>query len=144
MWISSQKLWKTRAPVFKAQLPAISWNSQKETRKYWLAVYQSDNEHLDFNERDINRTHCIGNPRNTDEKPRLIIMKLVRYNDRKKIFDSKKKLKGKKVAITESLTIMRMKKLNKARERYNFKSVWNSDRNILYKDGLGKIKIYYS
>ena len=71
-------------------------------------------------------------------------MKLVRYNDRKKIFESKKKLKRKKVAITESLTIMRMKKLNKARERYNFKIVWNSDRNILYKDGLGNIKIYYS
>ena len=54
------------------------------------------NEHLDLdiNDRDIDRTHRTGNPRNTDEKPRPIIILLVRYNNRKKIFDSKKKLKG--------------------------------------------------
>ena len=49
-------------------------------------------------------------------------MKLVRYNDRKKIFDSKKKLKGNKTAIPESLTVMRMKSFNEARERYNFEN----------------------
>ena len=65
----------------------------------------------------------MGNPRNTDEKPRPIIIKLVGYNDRKKIFDSKKKLKGKKIAITESLAVTRMEKLKEARERYNFKNV---------------------
>ena len=75
------------------------------------------NEHLDLdiNDRDIDRTHHIGNPRNTDVKPRPIIIKLVRYNDRKKIFSSKKKFKG-KVAITESLMVARMKNLNEARE----------------------------
>ena len=80
------------------------------------------NKHLDLvnNSRDIDRTHRVGNPRNADEKPRPIIMKLVRYNDWKKIFDSKKKLKGKKIAITESLMVTRMKKLNEAKERYNF------------------------
>ena len=95
------------------------------------------NEHLDLdiNDRDIDRTHRIGNPRNTDEKSRPIIIKVVRYCDRKKIFDSKKKLKGKKIAITESLTVARIKKLNEARERYNFKNGWTSDRKLLYKDG---------
>ena len=76
-----------------------------------------------MNDRYIDRTHRMGNPRNTDEKPRPIIIKLVGYNDRKKIFDSKKKLKGKKIAITESLAVTRMEKLNEARERYNFKNV---------------------
>ena len=51
------------------------------------------------------------------------MIKLVRNNDMKKIFDNKKKLKGKKIAIMETLTFARMKKLNKARERYNFKNV---------------------
>ena len=32
----------------------------------------------------------VGNSRNAGEKPRPIIIKLVRYNDWKKIFDSKK------------------------------------------------------
>ena len=66
------------------------------------------------------------------------------YNDRKKIFDSKKKLKGKKIAITESLAVTRMEKLNEARERYNFKNVWTSDGKILCKDVSGKIKMCYS
>ena len=73
-----------------------------------------------------------------------LYMRLVRCNDRKRIFDSKKNLKGEKIAITESLTVTRMKKLNEARERYNFKNVWTSDGKILYKDGSGKIKVYYS
>ena len=68
----------------------------------------------------------------------------MRYNDRKKIFDSKKNLKGKKIAITESLTVTRIKKLNEARERYNFNNVWTSDGKILYKDWSGNIIIYYS
>ena len=104
------------------------------------------NEHLDLaiQDRDIDRTHRIWNTRNVNEKPRPIIIKLVRYKNRKKIFDSKKKLKGKKIAITKSLTVMRRKKLNEARERYNFENVWTSDRKILYKDRSERIKVYYS
>ena len=65
------------------------------------------NKHLDLdiNDRDIDRAHRIGNPRNADKKPRPMIIKLMKYNDRKKILDSKNKLKGKKIAITESLKV---------------------------------------
>ena len=66
------------------------------------------------------------------------MVKLVRYNNRKNIFDSKKKLKGKKIAITEILMVTHMKKLNEARESYSFKNIWTSNRKILYKDGSGK------
>ena len=55
-----------------------------------------------------------------------------------------KKLKGKKIAIMEGLTVTRIKKLNEARERYNFENVWTSERKILYKDGSRKMKVYYS
>ena len=67
--------------------------------------------HLAVNGRDICRTHRIGNPRNAGEKQRPIMIKLVRYNDMKKIFGNKKKLKAKKIAIMETLTFARMKKL---------------------------------
>ena len=108
--------------------------------------FKAINEHLNLaiNDRNINRTHRIGNSRNADEKPRPIIIKLVKYNDRKKIFNSKKKLKGKKITITESLMVTHIKKLNEVRERYHFKNIWTSDGKILYKDGLGKIKVDYS
>lgn len=46
--------------------------------------------------------HRIGNSRNAGEKPKSIIIELVRYNNRKKIFDSKKKLKGRKIAIIKT------------------------------------------
>ena len=65
--------------------------------KYTVKIHKHNNKGID-------RTHRIGNPRNV-QKPRPIIMKImkvVRYNNRMKIFDSKKKLKGKKIAITES------------------------------------------
>ena len=44
------------------------------------------NERLDLaiNNRDIDRMHPMGNPRNAHEKPRPIIIRLVKYN-RKKI-----------------------------------------------------------
>ena len=66
-------------------------------------------------------------------------MKLVRYKFRKKTFDSKKKLKEKKIAITTNLTVTRMRKVNEVRERYNFKNIWASNRKMLYKDGSRKI-----
>ena len=80
------------------------------------------NKHFDLaiNYRDIDKTFRIGNPRNAVEKPWPIIIRLVKYNYRKMIFDSKKKLKGKKIANTDSLTVKHMKRFNEAKERYNF------------------------
>ena len=40
---------------------------------------------LDIDDKDIDRKHRIWNPTNSDEKLRPIIIRLVRYNDRKKI-----------------------------------------------------------
>ena len=68
----------------------------------------------------------------------------MRYNKRKKIFNSKKKVKGKKIAITDSLLVTHIKKLNEASKMYNFKNISISDGKVLHNDGLGKIKIYHS
>ena len=56
------------------------------------------NEHLDLavTEVDIEPIHRIGNPRDVGQKSRPIIVKFVRYNDRKNVFNRNKKLKGKK------------------------------------------------
>ena len=47
---------------------------------------------IKITDNDIDRTHRIGKPKNNG-KPRPVIIKFVRYNDRKKIFSSKKLLK---------------------------------------------------
>ena len=92
---------------------------------------------------DIERTHRIGKPRDVGQKSRPIIVKFVRYNDRKNVFNRKEKLKGKNISITESLTVTRMKKLNEGREIYEFKNVWTSDGKFLFKDGSGNINLFY-
>ena len=102
-------------------------------------------EHLELSvtESDIERTHQIGKPRDSGQKQRPTIVKFVRYNDRKNVFNRKKKLKGANIAITESLTDTRMKKLKEAREIYDFKSICISDGKILFKDGSGNASLFY-
>ena len=57
---------------------------------------------------DIDRSHRLGN---LDKwKPRPIIIKFFRYNVRARIFKNKRKLKGKRTSVTESLTKTRMEK----------------------------------
>ena len=103
-------------------------------------------EHLDvdLNEISIDRSHRIGKPRDDEGRPRPIILKLVRHNDKMKIFRVKKKLKGKNISVTESLTKFRVQKLNEAKERYGKKNVWTNDGKIFYKESENdRPKVYY-
>ena len=59
-------------------------------------------------------------------------MKLSRYNVRKRVFDKKKHLKNSGISLTESLTKLRMQKLEKAGNEFGFKSVWTIDGRICY------------
>ena len=87
---------------------------------------------VDITENEINRSHRIGREKD-GQRPRPIIVKLTRYNTRKKVFASKRKLKGTGVSITESFTAKRMEQLNKAREEHGFTNVWTTDGTILFK-----------
>ena len=83
----------------------------------------SQNLDIDIAPHDIERSHRIGQSRQSGEKPRPIVVNFVRYNDRNKIFRNKKNLKGKKISITESLTASRMEKLKEARELHGFRNI---------------------
>ena len=61
---------------------------------------------LDTTPRDIDRTHRIDI--RSKGKNRPIIVKFVRYMDRRRVFTNKKRLKRKDMSITESLTKIRM------------------------------------
>ena len=71
---------------------------------------------------DIDRKHGIEKPKNND-KPRPVIIKFAWYNDREKVFSSKKLLKDSGVSIKENLTEFHMKKLTNARETFGFRNV---------------------
>ena len=94
-------------------------------------ILKTINEKLDvkITENEIDRSHR----KKDGQKPRPIIVKLTRYNTRKKVFASKRKLKGTGVSITESLTTKRMEQLNKAREEHSFTNVWTTDGKIFFK-----------
>ena len=77
----------------------------------------------EIEQNDIDRSHRLGAPKN-DGKKRPIIIKFVRYNTRCRTFKNKKKLKGKSISVTESLTKKSMEALKKAREDQGFKNVW--------------------
>ena len=92
---------------------------------------------------DIDRRHRIRKPK-TNSKPRLVIMKCLPYNDRKKFFSNKKLLKVASVSIKESLTVFRMKKLSNARETFGFRNVWAVDGRIFYSENCSQqLRIYH-
>ena len=54
---------------------------------------------LEIATNDIEKTHRLGRPRQSDGRRRAIIVKFVRCNYRNKVFSNKKKLKGKIISI---------------------------------------------
>ena len=71
----------------------------------------------------IDKAHHLEKRKLDNIVPRPIIAKYTRCNVRNRIFKTKKKLKGKTVSITESLTKRRVVQLKKAREIYGLKNV---------------------
>ena len=69
---------------------------------------------------DIDRTRRVGVLRKDKNRP--IIVKFLRYMERRHVFTNKKRLKGKYLSITESLTKIRA--LNEARNKFGYSSVW--------------------
>ena len=53
----------------------------------------------------------------------------------------KKKLKGKKLLMTGSLTVYRMKLLDEARQKYGVRNVWTYDGRAMYKEN-NNISVY--
>ena len=75
----------------------------------------------------------------------LLLAKFARYKVCNRIFKTIKKLKGKNVSITASLTKRRVIELKKAREIYDFRNVWSHDSKILVLDvnDRNKVKVFY-
>ena len=86
---------------------------------------------IDIDVKDIDRSYRIGTK--TEKKCRPIIVNFVRYSERRKVFHSKKRFKGKNLSITESLTKLRMSKLRTARSEYGFRNKQTLDGKILCK-----------
>ena len=63
--------------------------------------------------------------------------------NRNRVFSNKKKVKGEKISITESLTKIKMDKLRPAKETYGLTNVSTNDGKILFKsDSNAKLQVY--
>ena len=92
---------------------------------------------------EIDRSHRLGASKNNG-KSRPIIIKFAIYNTRCRIFKNKKKLKGKRISVTESLTKKCIEAPKKAREDHRFENTWSSEGKF-YKNVSkeSEIKVYF-
>ena len=88
---------------------------------------------VELKEEDLDRTHRIGKANRKDGKARPIIINFARYAVRHVVYKNKKKLKGKRFLITESLTENRVKVLKVTQTKYGMTNVWTSDERTFYK-----------
>ena len=96
---------------------------------------------IDLSVNDIDRSHRI--EKLSPRKKRAIIVKFFRYNDQRKVFSNKKKLKNCGISITESLTARQMEELNKVCNEHELKNVWTVDGEILFmENGSNKVKLF--
>ena len=91
---------------------------------------------------DIDRSHRIGKQKDDPNTGQSLLnsrgtMTEIRFSE------IKKRLKGKKMSITERLTGLRMSMLKEARDEFGFRNVWSTDSRILYKEeGSDKTRVH--
>ena len=123
-------------------LHGVNESNDQNTNEIIIKTF-SEELGVEIKEDDLDRSHRLGKPKRKDNKPRPIIVKFARYAVRKEIFMNKKKLKGKRLLITESLTSSRMQSLGDAQRKYEVKNVWTSDGRVMVKEN-NKVFLYKS
>ena len=91
-------------------------------------------------EQDIDRSHRVAKFDLGKIQPRPAIAKFICNNVLHKVLVNKLKLKEKEF---ESLTKLRLVRLNEAREQHSFGNVSFYDKKTRYKDSNNKVNIFY-
>ena len=93
----------------------------------------------------LDRTHRIGrrdmtrSTRGRKAKVRPIIVKFISYQDRKNVFDNKKRLKGFNYSISENLSKSRYDLYHKCQDHFGKNHCWTYDQRILCKNSRNEI-----
>lgn len=91
----------------------------------------------------LDRSHRVGpkqKPGSRDATPRHrpIIIRFMSYQDRRRVFSAKRKLKGTGVSIREDLTKTRQELLSRAAELFGRERTWTLDGRVMWLDDQGK------
>ena len=100
----------------------ITGGNQENTDTLAIEIFKEELV-TKLTQRDLDRTRRIGKNDKSSNRPRPVIVKFIRCNDRKKVFSKKKHLKSSGISITESLAKLRLGKIAKAREEFGFRNV---------------------
>ena len=84
---------------------------------------------------NIYRSHRV-KVRKQRSTPRPIIVRFIDYHHRDDIYRGKRKLKGTKISIVESLTPRRLELYELAKETFGMKNVWTLDGKIYTNKGV--------
>ena len=101
----------------------------------------TENLEIDLTTDDIQRSHRLGikssqrTLRSTREKTRPIIFRFSSYRKRDEVYKNKRKLKGKKITITENLTKRRFLLYSEAMTRIGKNRIWTNEGRITTKVG---------
>ena len=99
---------------------------------------------IELSPSDQDRTHRIGKKKPGQNKTRPIIVKLSRYNVRKKVFSNKKKSERIQCKCNGKLNTKTNENSKEGKDITRFTNVWTSDGTILYKSATdNKVKLYY-
>ena len=71
---------------------------------------------VEIKENDLDRSHRLGKPSSNNNKPGPMTVNFAHYAVIREIFMNKRKLKGKRLSITESLTSSQMQLLGEAKK----------------------------
>lgn len=91
---------------------------------------------------NIDKSHMLGKRKIPGQRPRTVIVKFQRRNDRQSVFRNKNLLKGIGISVTESFIQKRMENLKKTSE-HGFAHVEILDW-IIFKENDGNPKVYCS
>ena len=81
----------------------ITEGNQENTDGSALEIFREKLD-IELTQTDIDRAYRIGKSDKRSSRPRPVIVKFIRYNDKKKMFSKKKQLKNSGMSITEGLT----------------------------------------
>ena len=136
--IDKQEQYSRRNCVLVHALP------ENKTENTDDVVISTISNHLNIviSQDDIDRSHRVGKFDPGKGKQRPAIVKFARYYVRPKVFANKWKLKRKGISISESLSKLRLVKLNEAKDQHSFGNVWSYDEKIKYKGSNNKLKFF--
>lgn len=90
----------------------------------------------------LDRSHRVGQKQapsgNNTVRHRAIIVRFMSYQDRRRVFTAKRKLKGTGVSIREDLTKTRLELLGHATERFGKERTWTLDGRVMWLDNEGR------